>query len=82
MVEEQKESKLSKIEKILIANCLASGIALGAASMDNNFNIQDIVPYVTGLVSSIGLLTTQTYRLIGYNPLADSYRNRAPEVHD
>ena len=77
-IEEHKLSlskSLSKIEKILCATCLGSGIALWAALSDNQFNLYDAIPLVTGLVSSFGLLTIQPYKLFLPNNSNSSYQN-------
>lgn len=71
--------KMSKIEKILCATCLASGIAI-ATAQDGQFNAYDFVPYITGILSSGTLLFLTPYKI--FCTPRSSYTRNAPEVRD
>jgi len=71
---------LSKIEKILITTCFASSIALMIGARNNEFNVYDIVPYVTALASSGALLVIHPYKVFCLRDLDSSYQRKASET--
>lgn len=58
-----ENTKLSSIEKILVATGIGSGIALLMAN-DNEINAYDVIPTITGMVACIGAYVNAIYKMV------------------